>query len=538
MDKVSNGLNQLTKIEYAKLSQPNNSVYQKGNNAVFPVFDYQGPLTVVSSVNIDNGLGGLNTINYTYEGAKIHRQGKGFLCFSKSTTTNITDGTETESQYDYHLNYYYPRLNTALKRLAYGGSVYETTTNNWAQKILDLGQKRILPYIESSTQANNLTGHTVTSSVIIDDYGDPTQVTKSFGGGRTETVINDYFDLISPTDWQIGNITRSTVTYTKSGETPISRTTIYTYHTDGILNLDLVYFNVGTNLNTYKGDDWDSFGNLTNVVTHNSNGDTYVSSSIYDSEGVNIESDTDPLGHTTTYSYNNYGRLASQKDYLNNVATFGYDNFGRQTSESLPSGIQTSTSYLWDGTNKPSSAAYGIMKISNNGNISIVWNDKLGRGIRSCSKGFDGTMILSDTEYNNKGQVYQTSEPYFSGGTVMWTTNAYDSYGRISGISRPTGRNTSYSYSANSASETTAGKTYSKTYDSDGTLISAADNGGTINYAYLPDGKIKTITSPDGAVTSMQYDIAGNQTQLNDPSAGTSNYTYDGFGQQIGRAHV
>jgi YD repeat-containing protein len=64
-------------------------------------------------------------------------------------------------------------------------------------------------------------------------------------------------------------------------------------------------------------------------------------------------------------------------------------------------------------------------------------------------------------------------------------------------------------------------------------IISANDNGGTISYTYYPDGKVKTITSPGGAVTSMQYDIAGNQTQLNDPSAGTINYTYDGFGQLL-----
>jgi RHS repeat-associated protein len=533
MDKVSNGLNQLTKINYSKLSQPNSAVYLKGNNAVFPVFDYQGPYSVVSSINIDNGLGGQNTINYTYEGAKIHRQGKGFLCFTKTTTTDLTEGTETVSQYDYNPTYYYPQLNTFLKRLANGGTVYETSTNSWTQKVLDSGQKRIFPYIGSSTQTNNLTGLSVSMSTTLDDFGNPTLITKSFSGGRTETTTNAFSNIESSSDWRIGRLDQSTITYTKSGETSISRTTSYTYSTNGIIKPDHVYSLAGTGLYTYKDNNYDNYGNLLQVLAHNSNGDTKQTSFTYDSDGIKIMSATDPLGHVTSNLYDSFGRLATQQDYLNNTISFQYDDFGRLTTESRPDGSQTSTSYLWNGTNEPALGVYGIMKSSNNGATSIVWNDKLGRGIRSCSNGFDGTIILSDMAYNSLGQLYQTSEPYFSGGNITWTTNTYDSFGRMSSISRPSGNNTSYAYSNNTTSETTAGKTYSKTYASDGSLISATDNGGTINYTYFSDGQIKTITSPEGAVTGMQYDIAGNQIQLSDPSAGTSNYTYDGFGQLL-----
>ncbi len=81
--------------------------------------------------------------------------------------------------------------------------------------------------------------------------------------------------------------------------------------------------------------------------------------------------------------------------------------------------------------------------------------------------------------------------------------------------------------------ETTAGKFFSKTFSSDGTVSSATDPGGTISYTYYPDSKVKIITAPGGIVTSMQYDIAGNQTQLVDPSASTINYTYNGFGELL-----
>jgi RHS repeat-associated protein len=142
-------------------------------------------------------------------------------------------------------------------------------------------------------------------------------------------------------------------------------------------------------------------------------------------------------------------------------------------------------------------------------------------------------MILRDTEYNSAGQLYRISAPYFAGDGVVWEeTFSYDEYLRPYTVTRNTGRNTSFSYSGATVSETTAGKTTSKTMGPDGTLSAATDNGGTINYSYYPDGKVKNITAPGSIITSMQYgDAARNQTQLTDPSAGTTSYTYNSRGQ-------
>ena len=100
------------------------------------------------------------------------------------------------------------------------------------------------------------------------------------------------------------------------------------------------------------------------------------------------------MGHTTTNTYDSSGRLVSQHDYLGFTASFGYDDFGRQTSENHSDGSQTRTSYLWNGTNKPTLALYGVTKSSNKGATSIVWNDKLGREIRTVSNGFDGSELF------------------------------------------------------------------------------------------------------------------------------------------------
>jgi RHS repeat-associated protein len=140
-------------------------------------------------------------------------------------------------------------------------------------------------------------------------------------------------------------------------------------------------------------------------------------------------------------------------------------------------------------------------------------------------------MIYTLTKYNLKGQIDSISDPYFSTGGALWNTYLYDYYGRKTNLNKSSGRNTTWQYINNSITETTNGNAKTTTYSSDGTISSSTDNGGTINYTYFPDKSVKTITAPGGITTSMQYDIAGNQTQLTDPSAGTITYIYDGFRQ-------
>ncbi|MDO8929533.1 MAG: FG-GAP-like repeat-containing protein [Bacteroidota bacterium] len=532
LEKVANGRNHLTTINYSRLSQI--AVQTLYTNLGFPVFDYWGPLPVVSSVMIDNGLtGGTNTLSYAYEPAKIHRQGKGFLCFPIVTITDAISGILTKTESDYNTTYYYPQVNTVTQKTT-GGATIETTTNIWAQTVLDATTKRIFPYVSSSTQTNALTGHIITGSTTsVDSYGNPTQTVKTYNNGGTETTVSNYTNTVSSTDWKLGRLDNSTITYAKSGETSVSHTVRYTYYVDGIMKPDFIYYNEGTPLEYFKNHDYNSQGNLTQVHTYGASIGASQVNFTYDTDFVRVKTSTDELGHVTTFNYNSYGQLLTEVDYLNNTNTYAYDAMGRQTSVSNTNGSQTTTSYVWAGTNKPALGLYGVTQTGNDGSVSTAWYDKLGRAIRSEKKGFGGSMILTDTEYNAKGQVYRVSDPYFAGGSQIWAeTYTFDGYGRTTNITRNTGRNTTYTYRSATVSEPTAGKTFSKTYGPDGTLTSATDNGGTINYAYYPDGKTKNITAPGSVLTEMLYtDAARNQTQLKDPSAGTINYTYDGFGR-------
>jgi len=528
MEKVANGLGSLTKLVYTKLSQASSNIYQPGTGAIYPVIDFHGPLSVVSSVRVDNGIGSKNTYNYYYEGPKMHLQGKGFLGFFKTIVTDVTSGIETGNIFGYNSSYYYSTSLKSFSRLVGTTDTIERVSNSWSHTVLDATNKRIFPYIQSSNQVNKLTDFSVSSSAQYDNYGNPTSITKVYSNGPTRSTSNTYDNTISTSQWLLGRPTATSIQFT--GDTTITRSGTRVF---------------GTTSNQISSETWYSGTNneVTKSYVYNTNGtlqsQTATAGSVsrsnsctYESDNIRIHSATDQLTHVTTNSYDSYGRLYTQQDYLGNSSTYGYDELGRQNSVLSPDGSQITTAYAWqDTTADPVPARYSIDIIGNNGSEKKSWYDKLGREIRSDVKGFDGTMIYTATVYNTKGQVESISEPYYSGGSPLLNTLEYDDYGRKTSITRPSGRNTSLEYNNNIVTETTSGKSYYKTYSSDGTISSATDNGGTITYTYYPDGKSRTITAPGGNVTSMYYDLAGNQKKLVDPSAGTIKYSYNGFGE-------
>jgi RHS repeat-associated protein len=530
LEKVADGLNSVTKINYKCISEPG-APYIKGTGAAFPVFDFQGAIPVVSSVISDNGRGSQNTTNYSYEGMKMHRQGKGFIGTTKQIVTDVATNFRVESLYSYNPINFTPLLTQTIKKHSTDTLSHES--NTWTTKITATGV--IFPYINSSTQTNNITGHSITQTFDYDNYGNPTDVETNYNNDVTETTTNVFNN--NTTNWWLGRLTSTTVAYSKSGEPTISNTVTSTYSSDGILKPDIIKYNEGTNLYYYKNHDYNSNGNLTQLYEWGTGVGARQTNYTWEENGIRVKTINDPLGHVTTNNYDSYGRLYSVVDYLENTTSYTYDNFGRMATETSPDGFITNFTYNWGLTGGPTYSCFNVLQTGNDGSSSRTWYDKLSREIRNDVKGLNGTMIYTAIDYNTKGQLYRVSEPSFSTSTPDWNTYSYDSYGRNTGISRPSGRNTTYAYGPNSRiTETTAGNSSWKETNSQGLVTKANDNGGLIEYDYFPDGKLRSITAPDTApgsvVTTMEYnDAARNQTKLIDPSAGTIEYTYNSYGQ-------
>lgn len=60
--------------------------------------------------------------------------------------------------------------------------------------------------------------------------------------------------------------------------------------------------------------------------------------------------------------------------------------------------------------------------------------DGQGREIRRRTRGFDGTFVHTDTEYDSRGREKRSSQPYYEGAPIHWTTPSYDDVNRIAGV--------------------------------------------------------------------------------------------------------
>lgn len=538
MEEISNGLGAFTKLSYKKLSQGSAEVYNRGSGAAFPVTEYQGPWSVVSSVESENGKGTMNKQIYHYKGAKIHLQGKGFLGYSATSVRDAVSGMLRETIAGYDLTYYYPKIIKSYSRLTGTTDSIEVVKNTWSHLVLGGAgyPERVFPYIQCLVSTNKLTGGAVTGTFQYDNYGNPTSIVRSYSGGRTETTTNYFDNTIASGKWLLGRPTSTSILYTSAGNPNITRSATRVFKPDNN-KIESEKWHSGTSQEIINSFIYNPNGTL-KKETVTAGGVARSVSYTYKADSIRIHTATDQLAHTTISNYDAYGRLYTSQDYLGNTMTYLYDSFGRQTSVASSDGSQSTTVYSWeDPASDPLLARYSVTNIANDGSQSKTWYDKLGRVIRSDVKGFDGTMICTSTSYNLKGQVESVSDPYFSTGAPQLNVYSYDSYGRQTALTRPSGRNTAWSYSNNTVTETTAGKSFSRTVASDGNVSSATDPGGTITYSYFADGKVKSIVAPGSITTSMQYDIAGNQTSLTDPSAGTISYTYNGFGELISQVN-
>lgn len=152
--------------------------------------------------------------------------------------------------------------------------------------------------------------------------------------------------------------------------------------------------------------------------------------------------------------------------------------------------------------------------------------------VRNKSLGFDGIIFYSDKTYNVKGQVTKETSIYPSDGSENHSVSySYYDDGRIKNQTLPGNVVITNTYDGNNIEVNySTGESYSKEYDATGLLTESTDPGGTISYSHKSFGAVKNVEGP-GGISTIFYDSFGRQVTLDDPDAGSSNYTYDIFNQ-------
>ncbi len=245
---------------------------------------------------------------------------------------------------------------------------------------------------------------------------------------------------------------------------------------------------------------------------------------------------TDALGHKTYYTYTPTGQTESVTAAYgtSNAATttYGYDDFGRVVSTTDPGGHVTRNTYDNAGNLISTIQNYDSSRGLNEDNLYNIKTTYEYDTRGDLKKVTDALNHVTSYEYDDAGRLLSMTDPDLN---VM--TKTYDNAGRLASTTDALTHTTSYTYDENGRLTVTTnalGKTTRTNYNPDGTVASTVDElGRTTNYIYDSAGQLITTIDPMGGITRNVYDEAGNLTSTTDARGKTTTYQYDALNRLV-----
>lgn len=575
--KFTNGLGHETGVEYDYLT--NNSVYEKGSEAIYPIIDIQPPMAVAVKSLTQNGIGGFFESNYAYKKATTHVKGRGMLGFGEFIATNNTANTISETKfeiYDQDANgnpkYFFPYpIETSL---------YSTSTNDrdldiknkLLQKTVmtmdvipvsndDFAYQPIVTQTISSQWDNNETNSHIRTTVNtqnkadIDQYGNSTKtITKVFPttdiSGTAEMISESNVNYVYDTENHILNRPKE---QTKKVSTPDNSD--YTFYTlfdyydigetgsNGIIGWPMIK-SIKTRPDSdelYDNTIWfdyDQYGNITKktVSAFDLSGEApyqtiervteyeYSLSNNYLSRFPTKSTVNEGPGYETNYTYEPERGLVNTVTNTSGLQTqFVYDDFGRMRLSIYPDGNYTSSYLYWVTTSHidaPLGSVYYSSSKTNGSSVTRVFYDKLGRPMRSAGEGMTTRQkIFVDQIYNERGLTDRVSVPFFA-------ENPPDEHDDT--------KWTSYSYDRIGRVFFTETPTNSFNTSYDGLSVSVKDNGTGITKSSKTNnlGQTILVNDPSGDISYTYY--SSGLLHTTDALGQVSSISYDAMGNKSG----
>ncbi len=548
--------------EYADMTQGGNYITSETPRH-YPYVQTMIPLNLVSNtrVTLFDSYNDVSNINYTYKGAVMHMQGLGFCGFEKTSTYDVLQKMHSEEIRNPEMSGVTTKVISPVKEV-----MYTYKRNKYIN-----GQENI--QLTSSTELDKLTQVNTGTSYRYDSYGNPTAINQYIGGEITTETTQTYLTSLT-TERFIGGLPliksvmrgRLSSGLNASGSNmPNDRTEISAGNgslpssnsereraiddsLDNIISYPVIVgeawidkveisYDPSTYLpiskKTYTGSlgdnkieetrwTYDSYGNVTSEKSAPFDVTEFLGTIYsYDADGRNLESSTNAMGQTITYSnFDKYGNAQTVTDHKGRVSTITYDDWGAQISSTSPSGLTESVTTAWGGK-----GLYTITKTTTGKPTSIVHYDAVGREIRKGNQRFDGKWQYVDNAYDSQGRLEKVTLPFRGNEPTYWNSYSYDKYNRPVQITEASGKISTWSYNGLRITETKNGITSTKTRDASGAVISVSDEGGEIKYCLRPDGQYSFIIAPGEVKTEFEYDKYGRQTAIIDPSAGRQTYS-------------
>ena len=509
----SNGV--LEKNTYRFINDDSNPAgfYYKDKDVDFPYVNLSEPISVIAKSEVEVNGQSVDRNEFRYRNAVLHRQGRGFCGFSTMLHTNRRGQTTVLNFDPYSFGTLICEDSPAAR------AEYTYSVNVADNKIAKL-------CLTNKSEYNKLTGISTATSYQYDSLGYPVREQISYSDGLNIVRTNTYSSSTEvQTGYNLGFLTDQSATITRNGGTYTERVLVQEHNKR--LPLKTIYYKDGNQIkqetNTYNIQGC----TLTKTVQLYSSPDQHTTTYAYDPYG-RIKKTVDPLGCSSEFTYDRLGQLLTTTDSRGNTTTYGYDSFGRETTVTYPDGTKKTTRYLWADESAP-----GLYTVSTSmtgePTVCTVY-DALNREVRSSEVRFDNSVVNVDRQYDNNNNLWKVSLPFTGNSASAWDIHEYDEYNRITSLKKASGRTSTYAYWQSSVSVTDNDVTITRDYDAEGNLISVTDPNGTISYTLAADGQTSSIRVLDNIVTTFGYDKYRRQTSLNDPSKGTTVYTYDSAG--------
>ncbi len=236
-----------------------------------------------------------------------------------------------------------------------------------------------------------------------------------------------------------------------------------------------------------------------------------------------VTSITDPLGHTTTFKYDNAGNLVSVTNPLGEQSTYAYDSNGERTASTDPLGNTRQFVYLNGDLVRITDAL---------SRVTTRVNDAVGRPVSLTNPLGQRTQ----SQYSTLNQVTQITDPF--GNQTSFT---YDANGNLLTVTDANQHTTSYTYDSVDRLATRTdplGHRESYQYDLDGNLTQFIDRRGVVSkYSYDPLNRRVQAQLGDGSSIGYSYDAAGRLSQAVDSTTGTITRNYDGLDRLISESN-
>jgi len=507
-------------------------------------------LDTVYQLTNDDKVNSTYTTSYSYESGSYYfntsfdRQFAGFNIINKTnaagqvTKTYYHQGNTTDSsngEYSDHISKVGKLYRSEMKDGS--SNIYLKTVNKWDK--YDLGNSRNFVKLVRTTELtydgdadhkdkteeytySNTTGNL--SQKI--EWG---EVTGSDDGAYTDTGTDKF-----TTDFSyVANATYYIYAY-PSQETTVDQSsnkvkeTKYSYDSRGNLTQQENWKAGSSYVSIQKNYD-PTFGLITTDIDPRGKATSYV----YDTNNLYPATVTNALNQSTSYVYDySLGKPKQITDINSRVFQSVYDGLDRVIAEKQPDltdpqTIVVKTEYVYTDTPGAVSSKKTDYLDNSNAVDTYTYYDGLNRPVQIRKETEDNNVYsVADTVYNNLGQVYKQSLPYFSNGFSktsvntnpnLLTLHTYDPMQRVVSVTNAVGTSSNIYNDQKFTVIDPKGKIKNLYKDAYGNLV-----------------KVEEFNSGNTYTTHYDYNYLGNLTKITDASGNIRNFSYDGLGRRIG----